>query len=180
MDPGLVGASLAAKVEARGRRRLLGVAVAVALAHLFLGWVPLIGALVLVIAAAWIRVGILQPTSAMLSPRRRVLTRWTARLLMAAAVAATVIVTEALTLLPIVGLPIKALLGAAEVALAAWAVTGYVHWQLRREASGQAIANSEWLILGFAVAALIASVVMLALAFVALASAFDTLLGWLS
>ena len=101
-------------------------------------------------------------------------------MLMAAALAATVIATEALTLLPLVGLPIKALLGAAEVALAAAAVTGYVHWQLRREASGEAIATWEWLVLGLAFTTLIAAVVGLALAFVALASAFETLLGWLS
>src|SRR5690606_29224152 len=79
IDPGLVGASLARSVEARGRRRLWGVALAVGLAQLVLGWMPLAGALALVLAGAWIRVGILQPTSAMLSPRRRVLTRWTAR-----------------------------------------------------------------------------------------------------
>ncbi len=158
---------------------MLGLAVGVGLTQLLLGWLPLVGALALVLAAAWIRVGILQPTSAMLSPKRRVLTRWTARLLMAAAVAATVIVTEALTLLPVVGLPVKALLGAAEVALAAWAVAGYVHWQLRREAAGRPIEGWEWAILAFALATMIAAVLALALAFVALASAFDALLGGL-
>ncbi|MFO7566485.1 MAG: hypothetical protein R6X02_27835 [Enhygromyxa sp.] len=179
LDPGLVGVSLTQSVEARGRRQLWGIALAVGLAQLLLGWMPLASALTLVLAAAWIRVGILQPTSAMLSPRRRVLTRWTARLVMAAAVAAAVIVSEALTLLPLVGLPLKAAIGVAEVALVAWAVTAYVHWQLRRESRQQAIAAGEWLILALALASLIASVVALALAFAWLASAFDTLLGWL-
>lgn len=179
VEPDLGGARLAEALRDRGRRRLLAIVLAVALAHLLLGWIPLVGAVALVLAAAWIRLGILQPVSAMLSPRRRVLTRWTARLVMAAALALTVIAVEALTLLPVLGLPIKALLGAGEVALAAWAVTAYVHWQLEREAAGAALAAWEWLVLGLCFAALIASVLALALAFVWLAAAFDGLLGWL-
>lgn len=178
IDPALVGTALADGVEARGRRRLWGLALAVGLAQLLLGWMPLASALVLVLAAAWIRVGILQPTSAMLSARRRVLTRWTARLSMAAAVAATVIVGEALTLLPLLGLPLKVAIGAAEVALFGWAVTAYVHWQLRREAARQAIAGWEWSILALAFGLLFASVVALALALVWLGSALYALLGW--
>ena len=174
-----MGVQLASDIESRGRQRLLGIVVAVGLAHLLLGWMPLVGAMVLVLAAAWIRVGILAPTSAMLSPRRRVLTRWTARLVMGAALAATVIVTEALTLLPVVGLPVKALISAGEVALAAWAVAAYVHWQLRREARQQAIEAWEWLVLGAAFVLLITCVIGLGLALIALASAFDSLLGWL-
>ncbi|WP_146157758.1 hypothetical protein [Enhygromyxa salina] len=172
--------TLATDVQGRGRRQLIGIAVAVGLAHLLLGWVPLIGALVLLVAAAWIRVGILQPTTAMLSPRRRVLTRWTARLVMAAALAVTVILTEALTLIPVLGLPAKAVIGAGEVAIAAWAVTVYVHWQLRREAASRPIASWEWVVLVLCFAGLVASVILLALAFAALASAFDAALGWLS
>jgi len=179
IDARLVGVQLASDIESRGRQRLLGIVVAVGLAHLLLGWMPLVGAMVLVLAAAWIRVGILAPTSAMLSPRRRVLTRWTARLVMGAALAATVIVTEALTLLPVVGLPVKALISAGEVALAAWAVAAYVHWQLRREARQQAIEAWEWLVLGAAFVLLITCVIGLGLALIALASAFDSLLGWL-
>ena len=159
---------------------MIGVTVAVGLAQLLLGWLPLVGALALLGAAAWIRVGILQPTSALLSPRRRVLTRWTARLVMAAALAATVIAIEALTLVPVLGLPAKALIGAAEVALAAWAVTAYVHWQLRREARGQPVEGWEWAVLIAAVAGLVAAVVTLALVFAALATALDALLEGLS
>jgi hypothetical protein len=179
IDPALGGARLASELRERGRRRLVAIILAVGLAHLLLGWIPLAGAVVLVLAAAWIRLGILQPISAMLSPRRRVLTRWTARLVMAAALAVTVIAVEALTLVPVLGLPIKALLGTGEVAIAAWAVTAYVHWQLEREAAGEAIASWEWLVLGLCFAALIASVVALALAFAWLASAFEGLLEWL-
>jgi hypothetical protein len=179
IDPQRLGVHLAVELEARGRRRLWAVVIAVGLAHLLLGWMPLVGALALVLAAAWIRVGILQPSTAVLSPPRRILTRWSARLLMAAALAVTVTVTEALTLLPVIGLPAKAAIGAAEVALAAWAVTAYAHWQLRREAARQGIETWEWLILAFAFALLIAAVVGLALAFIALAAALDSLLGWL-
>lgn len=180
IDPRLAGARLANDLRDRGRRHLLGIAVAVGAAHLLLGWMPLIGALVLLVAAAWIRVGILQPTSAMLSPRRRALTRWTARLVMAGALALTVIVTEALTLVPVLGLPAKAVISAGEVAIVAWAVTTYVHWQLRREAQHLPVAGWEWSVLGLCFIGLIGSVVLLALAFAALASGFEATLGWLT
>lgn len=171
--------ALADDARERGHRRLLGIALAVGAAHLVLGWVPLAGALILLLATAWIRVGILQPTSALLSPRRRVLTRWTARLVMAAALALTVIAIEALTLVPVLGLPIKAVLGAGEVVFVAWAVTAYAHWQLDREAAREPIAAGEWLVLGLCFAAVVTAALLLALAFAALASAFDSLLGWL-
>jgi hypothetical protein len=180
IDPRSSGASLAASVESRGRRRLFGIVIAVAVSHLLLGWIPLVSALVLVLSAAWIRIGILQPTSALLSPRRRVLTRWTARLLVAAAIAGTVIVTEALTLLPVVGTVIKAILGAAQVGFAAWAVTAYVHWQLRREAQNRPIASWEWVLLVGAIATLIVAVITLAVAIAALGAAFERFLEGLS
>ena len=179
VDASLGGRDLAAAAQSRGRRQLLGVAITVAVAHLLLGWVPLTSALILLLAAVWIRVGILQPASAMLSPRRRVLTRWTARLVMAAAVAVTVIATEALTLVPVAGPIVKVVVGASEVALVAWAVTRYVHWQLAREARGLEIEAWGWIVLGACAAGLVASVVPLALVFAALASALDGLLGWL-
>jgi hypothetical protein len=179
IDAHVVGVQFANEVEARGRQGLLGLVLAVGLAHLLLGWVPFVGALALLLAAAWIRVGILGPATSMLSPRRRVLTRWTARLVMGAALAVTLVTTEALTLVPVIGLPVKAVLGAAEVALAAWAVATYAHWQLRREAAGEAIEAWEWLILGAAFALLITCVIGLALAFIALASALESVLGWL-
>jgi len=179
VDPACGGAALAQTIQNRGRRHLLGVAVGVGVAHLLLGWMPLVGALVLLAATAWIRVGILQPASRLLSPKRRILTRWTARLLIGVTLALTLIATEALTLLPGLGLPIKAVLSAGEVALSAWAATRYVHWQVEREAHGQAIETWEWLVLGLALALLLAAVVALALAFIALISAFDSLAGWL-
>ena len=180
IDSQIAGLKLAEAVEARGRRHVLAIAAAVAGAHLILGWMPLAGALALLAAAAWIRVGILQPASDLLSPKRRTLTRWTARLVMGVALALTVIATELLTLLPVVGLPIKAVLGAGEVALAAWAVATYVHWQVRREAEGRPIDAGEWMILVVAVAALVLATLAVVLAFAAVASAFDYVLEWLS
>lgn len=180
VDPRMGGAALAEAVETRGRTHVFVIAAVVGVAHLLLGWLPLVGAFALLAAAAWIRVGVLQPASELLEPKRRVLTRWTARLVMGVALAATVIATEALTLLPVVGLPIKAVLSAGEVALAAWAVAAYAHWQVRREAEGEAIAAWEWIILAFVGLLLIAAVVVVALAFAAMAAAFDYLLGWLS
>ena len=175
----LSGTPLAAQVRARGRRQLIFIALGVGVAHLTLGVVPLLGALVLVGAAAWIRVGILQPASAMLSARRRVLTRWTARLIMAICVALTVVTTEALTFIPVFGPIAKSIISAGEVALVAGAVTRYVHWQVDREAAGERIAGWEWGLLLACGLALVAALVLVALAFVALASAYDTALGWL-
>ena len=173
------GTPLADQIRERGKRQLLMIAAGVGVAHLVLGSFPLLGALVLIAAAAWIRVGILQPVSAMLSPRRRVLTRWTARLVIAAALAIAVIATELLTLVPLLGPIAKSIIGAAEVAIAAWAVTRYVHWQLDREAVDQPIEAWEYIVLVACIVGLVASVVALALAFTFLVEAFDGLLGWL-
>lgn len=179
-DPRISGEQLARAVGERGDQSVAGIAIAVGAAHLLLGWLPLVGAVALIAAAAWIRIGVLEPASRLLSPKRRVLTRWTARLLMAAVVAVTVIVGEALTLIPVVNLPIKAALGAGEVALCAWAVGRYAHWQVEREARGQAIGLGEWLLLAGAVGLLLASVVALVAAIAWLASTWQTVLEWLS
>ena len=163
----------------RSRRQLLLIALAVGLAHLVLGSLPLLGAGVLVLAAVWIRVGILQPASAVLGAHRRVLTRWTARLVVAIALAFTVVATEALTLIPMLGPIAKSVISAAEVVIAAGAVTRYVHWQVDREAAGKAIATWEIAALVACIVTLIFALVALALAFAALASAWDSALGWL-
>lgn len=179
VEAGQASTQLLAEVRKRGRVQVVGIALAVGAAHLVLGWVPLLGALALMLAAAWIRVGIAQPASALLGPRRRVLTRWTARLVMAAALAVTVIIVEALTLLPVFGLPIKALISSAEVVIVAWAVAAYVHWQVEREAGQLPIGTWEYVALGLCVGALLGAVLALALALAGLAAAFDSLLGWL-
>lgn len=173
------GSQLAARMRDRGRRHLLFIAIGVGLAHLLLGSLPLLGAGVLVIAAVWIRVGILQPASAVLDARRRVLTRWTARLVVAIALALTVVVTEALTLIPMLGPIAKSIISAGEVAIAAAVVTRYVHWQVDREAAGTPIAAWEWGVLLACVLTLVAALIGLALAFAALASAYDSALEWL-
>lgn len=179
MPTELGGSRLAERMRDRSRRQLLMIALAVGLAHLILGSLPLLGAGVLVLAAVWIRMGILQPASAVLGARRRVLTRWTARLVVAIALALTVVATEALTLIPMLGPIAKSVISAAEVVIVAGVVTRYVHWQVDREAAGEAIAAGEIAALGACVLALIAALVALALAFAALASAWDSALGWL-
>lgn len=173
------GASLSAQVREQGKRQLWLIVAGVGLAHLVLGSLPLLGALVLLLAAAWIRVGILQPVSAMLSPRRRILTRWTARLVVAVALALTVIATELLTLIPVLGPIAKAVISAAEVAIAAWAVTRYAHWQLDREAADAPIEAWEIVVLVASMLALVGAVIGLALAFAFLVSTFDSVMGWL-
>ena len=53
-----------------GRRQLVAVCILVALAHLLLGWIPLLEALTLVLAAVWLRWGITRPATRAMSPCR--------------------------------------------------------------------------------------------------------------
>ncbi|NVB37885.1 hypothetical protein G6O69_08565 [Pseudenhygromyxa sp. WMMC2535] len=179
IDPELAGVHLADAVKARGNRRLWFVSAAVGALHLVLGWIPFLGAIALLAAAAWIRVGILQPASAMLGVKRRALTRWTARTLMGVGVSLAVIVTQLLTLLPLIGLPLEAIISAGQVIFTAWAVSAYIHRQLRREAAGEPIAPGEWIALALALATLVGAAILLVLAFTFLIASLDWALEWL-
>ena len=165
------GQAIAAGIEHKSKKQVLVVAAIVAASHLVLGWMPLTGALALVLAAVWIRVGIINPAAKVLSPTRAMLMRWTARLIVGVLVAVTVIFSEALTLLGPLGLPVKAVLSAGEVIIAALGVTAYVNWQVRREASHQPVEAWEWailigclLLLGAAAAAIAIAAVFIATA----------------
>lgn len=166
---------IAGAVARRSNKHVLVVAGIVAAAHLLLGWVPLTGALALLAAAVWIRFGILIPATKVMSPRRGMLTRWTARLIVGALVAFTVIFSEALTLIGPFGLPVKAVLGAGQVVIAAMGVSAYVNWQVQREANGAPVEAWEWAILGGALIMLGLAAAGLALAAVFIATALAEL-----
>lgn len=135
---------LATELEKVGTRRLWLVCGLVAAAHLIVGWVPLLDTIVLLLAAVWLRFGIISPATALMSARRRVVARLTSRMLVAVLLAATLVASQLLTLLAAIGVVLKAVIGAAQVAGAAWLITRYTHWQLRREASGKDVAGWEW------------------------------------
>lgn len=79
----------------------------------------------------------------MMSPGRRLVTRATARVLVGALLAALLVVSQLVTFLGPLGLPVKALLGAAEVGLGALLVTRYVASQIEREAAGKPVEAAE-------------------------------------
>ncbi len=143
-DPRTYGTTDAAlRFEGRARRTTWVVAVLAGLAELLVGWVPLADFVVALGIALWIRLAILRPAVAMMSPGRRLVTRGTARVLVGALLAAILIVSQLVTFLGPLGLPIKALLGAAEVGLAAMLVTRYVASQVEREAAGKPVEAAE-------------------------------------
>ena len=148
----------------RGRRQLVVVCALVACAHLLLGWIPLLEALTLVLAAMWLRWGITIPAARAMSPARRIVATWTARLLVAVLLAVTLVLAQLVMLLGPLVLPLKALLGLAQVAGSAALLTTYLHWQLRREANGRAVGAIEWVVLALSAGALLGAVVALGLA----------------
>lgn len=169
-DPGAHGTSDAAsRFEGRARRTTWIVAVVAGVAQLLVGWIPLADVVVALGIALWIRLAILRPAVAMMSPGRRLVTRGTARVLVGALLAALLIVSQLVTLLGPLGLPVKAVLGAAEVGLAALLVTRYIASQVEREAAGKPIEAAEigllvamvLLLLGTAFAATLAVVSVL-------------------
>lgn len=143
-EPRAYGTSdAAARFEGRVRRTTWVVAVVAGVAQLLIGWIPLADVVIALGIALWIRLAILRPAVAMMSPGRRLVTRGTARVLVGALLAALLVVSQLVTFLGPLGLPVKAVLGAAEVGLAALLVTRYVASQVERETAGKPIEAAE-------------------------------------
>ncbi len=141
--------SVSVSLGRKGTLHLTCVCIAVAIGHFIVGWFPLLSSLLAIAAAVWIRFAILYPLTGGMSPKRRMLTRWTARLLYGSFLAFSLIASEALTLIPLFGQLAKSLLGVLQVAGGAMIVTSYVRWQLRRAAAGAEPEGWEWSLLGF-------------------------------
>jgi len=163
--------------------RVAGVALLVAVGYLFLGWVPMLGTILLIAAAAWIKLGLIYPVSDGFSPARRVVSRWTAKLGLAVVIVGSVLLIEAMTLLGPLGPPAKALLAAAQTVVSAGTVGLYLRWQLRREAAGKALLWMEWgMVLGITAGLLLTTAVVvggLAALAHALQGLLDNLTVWL-
>ncbi|MFY2564241.1 hypothetical protein ACN469_42010 [Corallococcus terminator] len=122
----------------------LGIAVAVvALAALVASWVPLLTSLLLVAALVWLRVTLVTPALQLLTPQRRLVSRWTLRLAAGCFVALSVLVLELLTLVPAFGALAKVALSAGQVAVAGLFARRYLAWQTEREARGVSVAFWE-------------------------------------
>lgn len=164
----------------QGLMHLGGVTLAVAVGHFAVGWFPLLSTVLMLAAAAWIRFGILYPLTRSMSPKRRMLTRWTARLLVGVFLALSLICTEALTLVPVIGVVGKSLFGVFQVAVIAGIVTLYVRWQLKRCATGDEPAAWEWALLVAVAGTLLVSVCVFVFALFWILEQAGTLLEALS
>ncbi len=122
----------------------LWVAVAlVGVAALVAGVFPVLNSLLLAGALLWVRFTIVSPALRLLTPHRRLISRWTLRLASGCFLAASVVLLEALTLLPALGIIAKSFLSAVDVALAGVASRGYLSWQLGREGRGVPVGSWE-------------------------------------
>jgi hypothetical protein len=146
-------------------------AAAIGLSHLVIGWFPVASSLVVALSTAWVRLQIVQPVSRILSPSRARVSIWTSRMGTSALVAATLVVNELLTLVPIAGAFIKGLIAASEVIFIAWANARYMRWQVEREEDNLAVAWWEIGLLVGAGALLVAASVGLVAAAVAAVTA---------
>jgi hypothetical protein len=162
-------------LDRRSAVRVGGIALAVGLAHLVIGWFPILGSIVLALTTAWIRFQIVEPISRLLKPSRRRITVWTARLVTSSVVAGSIVAHELLTMLPLAGALAKGGLAAVEVLLVAWANARYVRWQLCREAAGTPLAPWEIAIVVLAAGLLLGSVILVTAALAAVLAAIDAL-----
>lgn len=163
-----------ASLHGRGRTTTIVAGVLAGLALLVVGWIPLVDLLVALGVAAWLRLAILTPSTAIMSPGRRVVTRATARLMVGALLALGLVLSTLATIFGPAGLPAKAIVAAAQVFAAAFVVTRYTQAQLRREAAGRPVAAAEILLLIAAIILLVLTVSGLALAGLWVASTVGT------
>jgi hypothetical protein len=131
------------RFEHRMERRMWPPLVAVALATLLVGWLPLASTIVLITAMFWVRAALVVPGLRLLSFKRRVVTRWNLRLSSMAFLIWAAFVLEAFGLLPVLGTFGKVVLASCEVAFASWAATRYLTWQLGQDSQGARLQRWE-------------------------------------
>jgi hypothetical protein len=129
---------------------------AVAAGALVASWFPLINSLLIIGALLWLRFTLVKPGLALLTPRRRIITRWTLRLATGCFLAMSVIVLELLTLIPAAGPLVKMGVSAAEVGGAGLLARRYLKWQINREGEGVPVAFWEIALLAVTAVVLLA------------------------
>jgi hypothetical protein len=132
---------------------------AVTAGALVASWFPLVNSLLIIGALVWLRFTVVKPGLSLLTPRRRIVTRWTLRLAAGCFLALSIIVLEALTVIPGVGALVKTVVSAGEVAAAGVLTRRYLTWQISREGRGEPVAFWELALLGVWTAVLLAVVV---------------------
>jgi len=148
---------LARRFGERAGARMWGAILAVAVATLLTGWAPLLASLVLAAGLVWVGTAIVRPALRLLPAGRRVVAGWTLRLVGAAYLAVLVVFVELLTLLPGVGVPVKAVVASAQVGLGAWFARTYLGWQAAREVRNEPVGVGELAFLAAAATALVAA-----------------------
>ena len=119
-------------------------ALLVAFSYFILGWIPLLGAVSLLAAGFWIKIGILYPITRTFSLKRRVVTRFSAKMMLASFIIFSIILCEAMTLTGVFSGFLKAFIGGLQVFIAAMLVTFYVNWQIGREQRNAPVSVLEW------------------------------------
>jgi hypothetical protein len=132
----------------RSAVRLWLAVAAVTAGALVASWFPLINSLLIIGALVWLRFTVVKPGLSLLTPRRRIVTRWTLRLAAGCFVALSIIVLELLTLIPAAGALVKTAVSAGEVAAAGVMTRRYLTWQIGREGRGEPVAFWELALLG--------------------------------
>ena len=156
------GEELLQTLEARVRSQRVWVAVLGGGAAFLIGWIPLLPALVFFGVYLWLRLGVLNPLSQFLSPHRRLVTRWTARLLLSALLVLLLVAGMLLSLLPPLAMLGNAALVVLKVLGCTYLITHYLHWQLRREQRREPVSSLEWLPVIGGVGALLGTSLLLA------------------
>jgi len=142
--PGPVDREVLRRLSSERATARLWVAVGVVgLASLVASWFPLLTSVLLVAALVWLRVTLVRPALRLLTPRRRLVSRWTLRLAAGCFLALAILTFEALTLVPGFGALAKVVLSAGEVAVAGIFARRYLAWQTEREAQGVPVAGWE-------------------------------------
>jgi len=123
---------------------LLGLTAVLALA---LGCVPLLGFLPLVLGVIAMRVIVVSPALFLMSRGRRLVSRWTLRLLVAATLAIGGVVIALVMSIPGLNAVAGSLWTVLVLGLAWWASRSYLLWQLGRERAGTPVGTAEVLVL---------------------------------
>jgi hypothetical protein len=149
---------------------------AVATSYLILGWIPLLGAISLILAGLWIKIGILYPVMKTFFLCRRIIMRWSAKMMFVLFIIVSIVICEAMTLTGFLSGFLKALIGGTQVAIAAGLVTLYVNWQIGREQRQAPISWWEWGLVGTTSAAVVAAAAASVFVLAAIAYAFQWVL----
>lgn len=168
---------LVARARERSRSRLARVLLWLAVAGLLLGFVPLLGALAVAVGLAFHQVAIVAPALALLARPRRLVTRWTLRLLTATV---GVVSGSLITLASFSGLGgFAAAIGAPLSVASVWLGSGaYLSWQLSRERAREPVAAPERWLLGLSALLVVGSAVVVGAVVLLLARGLGRLLAW--